>query len=91
MLLEQLKHNILHILSLIVHMILLVLELIEQKNVQFFVNRTLAATHTANINTDDMQMFAASVSASASGQRVTKLDYITATQNRNASELINNI
>ena len=61
------------------------------KNVQFFVNRTLAATHTANINTDDMQMFAASVSASASGQRVTKLDYITATQNRNASELINNI
>ena len=38
-----------------------------------------------------MQMFAASVSASASGQRVTKLDYITATQNRNASELINNI
>ena len=72
-------------------MILLVLELIEQKNVQFFVNRTLAATHTANINTDDMQMFAASVSASASGQRVTKLDYITATQNRNASELINNI
>ena len=35
-----------------------------------------------------MQMFAASVSASASGQRVTKLDYITCTQNRNASELI---
>ena len=59
--------------------------------VEFFVNRALAATVTSNINTDDMQMFAASVSASASGQRVTKLDYITATQNRNASELINNI
>ena len=59
--------------------------------VEFFVNRELAATVTSNINTDDMQMFAASVSASASGQRVTKLDYISATQNRNASELIGNI
>ena len=59
--------------------------------VEFFVNRELAATVTSNINTDDMQMFAASVSASASGQRVTKLDYITATQNRNASELIGKI
>ena len=38
-----------------------------------------------------MQMFAASVSASAAGQRVTTLDYITATQNRNASELIGKI
>ena len=59
--------------------------------VEFFVNRELAATVTSNINTDDMQMFAASVSASAAGQRVTKLDYITCTQNRNASELINKI
>ena len=59
--------------------------------VEFFVNRVLAATVTSNINTDDMQMFAASVSASASGQRVTKLDYISCTQNRNASELIGNI
>ena len=59
--------------------------------VEFFVNRELAATVTSNINTDDMQMFAASVSASASGQRVTKLDYITATQNRNGSELIGKI
>ena len=59
--------------------------------VEFFVNRALAATVTSNINTDDMQMFAASVSASASGQRVTKLDYITCTQNRNGSELIGKI
>jgi|TARA_E500000305_G_C3973431_1_gene213114 hypothetical protein len=59
--------------------------------VEFFVNRALAATVTSNINTDDMQMFAASVSASAAGQRVTTLDYITATQNRNASELIGKI
>ena len=59
--------------------------------VEFFVNRELAATVTSNINTDDMQMFAASVSASATGQRVTKLDYISCTQNRNASELIGNI
>tara|TARA_R100001224_G_scaffold394_3_gene249 strand:- start:862 stop:1632 length:771 start_codon:yes stop_codon:yes gene_type:complete len=59
--------------------------------VEFFVNRELAASVTSNINTDDMQMFAASVSASASGQRVTKLDYITCTQNRNGSELIGKI
>ena len=59
--------------------------------VEFFVNRVLAATVTSNINTDDMQMFAASVSASASGQRVTSLDYITCTANRNAAELIGNI
>jgi len=59
--------------------------------VEFFVNRELAATVTSNINTDDMQMFAASVSASAAGQRVTKLDYITCTQNRNGSELIGKI
>jgi hypothetical protein len=59
--------------------------------VEFFVNRELAATVTSNINTDDMQMFAASVSASASGQRVTKLDYITCTQNRNGSELIGKV
>jgi len=59
--------------------------------VEFFVNRELAATVTSNINTDDMQMFAASVSASAAGQRVTKLDYISATQNRNASELIGKV
>jgi hypothetical protein len=38
-----------------------------------------------------MQMFAASVSASAAGQRVTTLDYISTTQNRNASELIGKI
>ena len=59
--------------------------------VEFFVNRVLAATVTSNINTDDMQMFAASVSASASGQRITSLDYITCTANRNAAELIGNI
>ena len=59
--------------------------------VEFFVNRVLAATVTSNINTDDMQMFAASVTASASGQRVTSLDYITCTANRNAAELIGNI
>ena len=59
--------------------------------VEFFVNRALAATVTSNINTDDMQMFAASVTASASGQRVTSLDYITCTANRNAAELIGNI
>lgn len=44
--------------------------------VQFFVNRNLVATHTTNIPTTELAMAAMSLSGSATGTRVTTIDYL---------------
>ena len=44
--------------------------------VQFFVNRNLVATHTTNIPTTELTMAAMSLSGSATGTRVTTIDYL---------------
>jgi len=59
--------------------------------VEFYVNRILAATHTTNIPTDELQGFLASVSGDASGTKSTDFDYWYCVNNRNASELRGNI
>lgn len=50
--------------------------------VEFYVNRNLVATHTANIPTTELALAAMSVSGSNSGTRSTKIDYIFAAATR---------
>ena len=59
--------------------------------VDFYVNRMFAGTHTANIPTDELQGFLASVSGDATGTKSTDFDYWYCVNNRNASELRGNI
>jgi hypothetical protein len=50
--------------------------------VQFFVNRELVATHTTNITLEELALAAMSLSGSATGTRVTTIDYLFAAQTR---------
>lgn len=50
--------------------------------VEFYINRQLVASHSTNIPTTEMAVAAMSLSGSATGTRVTTLDYIMAAQSR---------